>query len=103
MGINVLLTTYGKREVLDSVLDPKGAFASAIMSSGKEGTYCLQFIDPWGSAVFNGWQAAHLERELQSLIGQGVAAEAQEIIRRAIEMARRCTAEVHLFVAFEGD
>jgi hypothetical protein len=62
----------------------------------------IRFIDPYGDTIFNHLQAAELCTELISLLSV-LPADERAVIDSIVELAQRCTTEVHTYLWFIGD
>jgi hypothetical protein len=104
MGINVAwITETG--EPKEQVLDPRQHLSRLAMErwQGLSGSKCIQFVEPWGDAVFNQSQIPHLLEELRSELEQVVDLEARAHLERIIELVARAVDETHTYVKFIGD
>ncbi|HET9181576.1 MAG TPA: hypothetical protein VFP59_05545 [Candidatus Angelobacter sp.] len=63
----------------------------------------LQYIDPYGNAIFNGLQMSEVKRELSELINRASNDEQRSVLRRVLEMAEECEKHPHKFLRFRGD
>lgn len=56
----------------------------------------LQWVDPWGAAVFNGRQCESLLLELDRL-------PSSDVVEKVKMFARKCSLEGHTYLVFLGD
>ena len=63
----------------------------------------LQFLNPYGDAVFNRLQAPQLAEELSRLVSVAQNETDKETLKAVQELAKRCSEEEHLYVKFYGD
>jgi hypothetical protein len=96
----VLQNINGKREA--EVVDSNYALAH-IWPVGDQSFPLLQYIDPYGNAVFNGSQMPEVQRELDILAGKALSDEQKDILRRIRELAGKCQKQPHMFLRFIGD
>jgi hypothetical protein len=63
----------------------------------------LQYIDPFGSAIFSGAQMPQVVLELEVLSVSAATEEQKKVIAQIIELAARCRREPQTFLRFTGD
>jgi len=63
----------------------------------------LQYIDPYGNAIFNGVQMSEIRTELKSLIGKASTDEQKAVLGGITELARRCQESSHRVLEIRGD
>jgi hypothetical protein len=63
----------------------------------------MRFIDPYGDTTFNALQISILINELKQSIENTTNPEAKEHGKRLLEMARKVSEEVHLYLKLYGD
>jgi hypothetical protein len=83
--------TFDDSEVLNVIIEGDTAH-----------TKCLLFIDPYGDATFNRYQAEVLANELDAAAANLSAVDAERAQRLA-SFVRRAAAQVHTYVKFVGD
>ena len=66
-------------------------------------TKCLQFVDPWGDAVFNQSQIPVLLQELNSELPEIREAEARSHLESVIRLVQRAIDQTHTYIKFIGD
>ena len=101
MGIKIILQTVdGKRE--DEVVDSDYSLAK-VWPVEDPSFSLLQYIDPYGNAIFNRQQMRELQKELEILITRASTDEQKDVIRRIVALATKCQQHPHLFLRFRGD
>jgi hypothetical protein len=63
----------------------------------------LQYVDPYGNAIFNKGQMPQLLKELELLIGSTSSDEEKILLESVRQLARRCWETEHLYLRFCGD
>jgi hypothetical protein len=63
----------------------------------------LQYIDPYGNAIFNGLQMPEIRRELTLLVEKSVTEQQKSVLRQIDALAAKCQEEPHKFLRFRGD
>lgn len=63
----------------------------------------LQYVDPYGDAVFNGAQMPEVIRELEVLRSRATSEEQKELLAEIIALAMRCRQQPETFLRFLGD
>ncbi|CAN5339404.1 hypothetical protein BH09PAT4_BH09PAT4_09110 [soil metagenome] len=66
-------------------------------------TKCLQFIDPWGDALFNQGQIPVLLRELHAELPKVGQPEVRAHLEKVIRLVERTVDQTHTYVKFIGD
>jgi hypothetical protein len=89
----VVLTLEDAAGVVDDVLVP--------LSKKRNGQ--LQFVDRYGTTVFNGAQAEALLSEIEEARALSQSASQGQLLSSLKDLARRCSDEPHLFLKFYGD
>jgi hypothetical protein len=102
MGITVLLTTE-RGEVLDQIGDPSNHLRRLLPSSDDPGYVLLNYVDWYGDTVFNRLQMPRFLDEWRRLRDAALADGAVDLHAKVTAMAERCSAEVHLYLKFQGD
>jgi hypothetical protein len=64
---------------------------------------CIQFIDPWGDAIFNQSQVPHLLAELRSELKQSVDPEERVHLENVVRLVELTVDQTHTYVKFTGD
>jgi hypothetical protein len=104
MGINVAWTTENG-EPKQEVFDPRQFLTK--LSTNRWHTLtdskCLQFIDPWGDAVFNQCQIPHLLRELRAELAETKETETHAHLEKVISLIERAIEQMHTYIKFTGD
>jgi hypothetical protein len=96
----VLQDINGKRKA--EVLDFNYCLAH-LWPAGNPSFPLLQYVDPYGDAVFNGPQMPEVQRELDILLGKAVSDEQKDILCRIRELAVKCQKQPDMFLRFMGD
>ncbi len=101
MAIDVILQTeMGEKK--DEALDIHYSLAP-LWPCGDQSFPLLQYIDPYGSTVFNRPQMPEVQKELDILISSASSDEQRDVLRRIRNLAVRCQEKPHLFLRFIGD
>lgn len=77
--------------------------SSHINSSSWQETICMQFIDPYGDAVFNQRQVEVLVREVEASVSSSKDKEVRAHLQRVIKLLRDARGRIHTYVWFVGD
>ena len=97
MGIKVILqTAAGKKE--SEVLDPDSSLAE-VWPVGNHSFSLLQYIDPYGNAIFNGL----VQKELDVLMTRASNDKQRETLLRIRHLAELCHERPHMLLRFRGD
>jgi hypothetical protein len=96
----ILQTIAGKK--LDQAED-SGYSLAAIWPFNDRSFPLLQYIDPYGNAVFNGLQMSEVQKELDPLIRRAANDEQRNTLRRIRELSVTCERQPHTFLRFAGD
>ena len=104
MGIDAAWITESgepKQEVLDPRQCLTGLATNRWHTLGQ--TKCLQFIDPWGDAVFNQSQVPHPLEELRAELPETREPEAKAHLEKIILLVERAVEQTHTYIKFIGD
>jgi hypothetical protein len=63
----------------------------------------LQYLDPYGNAIFNGAQMGEIRKELMVLIERSSSGEQKTFLRSIHQLADQCEQHPHTFLRFRGD
>ena len=63
----------------------------------------LQYIDPYGNAVFNRAQMPQIIKELETLRAKATSEKQKRVITEIIDLAATCRDRPHTFLNFRGD
>jgi len=63
----------------------------------------LQYIDPYGDALFNGLQMDQIISKLQRLLGDASSDIQKQTLRDVMALALECQCSPHTFLRFLGD
>ena len=63
----------------------------------------LQYIDPYGNAVFNGAQMPEVREEVEMLIGKCSDEGGKSVLLHIYNLALKCEKRAHKFLRFVGD
>jgi hypothetical protein len=66
-------------------------------------TKCLQFIEPWGDAIFNQSQIPHLVSELRAELLDAKEPRMREHIEKLVRLAEQAVDQAHTYIKFIGD
>ena len=104
MGIDASWNTESG-EPKQQVFDPRQCLtALATTRWHKLGdTKCLQFVDPWGDAVFNQAQIPHLIEELRAETRESHEPEVQVHLAKLLRLVERAVDQMHTYIKFTGD
>lgn len=100
MPIKVILQNIDGTRRIGSVVDPDGGL-NRCLPLGDQSFPLLQFVDPYGNAVFNHLQMPQLLEELRMLSSRCSDQESQSLLERVRELAEQCTHS--LYLRFAGD
>jgi hypothetical protein len=101
MGIKVILQTAAGKKV-GEVLDPDYSLAE-VWPVGNRSFSLLQYIDPYGNAIFNGLQMPEVQKELDALMTRASNDEQRETLLRIRHLAELCHERPHMLLRFRGD
>ncbi|SRR5208337_453867 len=101
VAINVYLQTVDGRKK-EEVFDLHYSLAR-LWPIGDPSFPLLQYIDPYGNAIFNGVQMSEIRKELARLIDKSSDQEQRDVLRRIDELAAQCEKHPHQFLRFRGD
>jgi hypothetical protein len=101
MAINAYLQTIdGKKR--QEVFDMNYCLAG-LWPIGDKSFPLLQYIDPYGSVVFNEKQMAEVEHKLNLLLARCSSKEQKEVLTGIRDLAKRGQESPHQFLRFRGD
>lgn len=86
MGIDARIETE-RGTCIAELGDPGNRMNRLLALAALDSTLCLQFIDPYGCTVFNGYQIPVLQRECSSLISLLTEPNLSEVKRLYLERA----------------
>ena len=66
-------------------------------------TKCLQFLEPWGDAIFNQSQVPHLLQELRSELAEVPDSETRLHVEKVIHLVEKAVDQTHTYIKFIGD
>lgn len=104
MGINSAWVTESG-ESKQQVFDPRQCLTQLATSRWHElnHTKCLQFVDPWGDAVFNQSQVPHLLEELRAELPAVSDPELKAHLEKVVRLVERAINQTHTYIKFVGD
>jgi len=104
MGINVAWVNES-HESLEQLADFGQVLTGLAMSRwpSLSETVCLQFVDPWGDAVFNQTQIPILLNELRVEASATEKSTDREHLEKVIELVERSVDQIHTYIKFIGD
>jgi hypothetical protein len=102
MGVNVQLESE-TGEPFEQLLDPNNRVAMLLPDWRDEPSTCLRFVDLYGDTVFNRLQVGFLIKELESAVLKTADPSVAEHGRAILDLARKCSANVHTYLRFLGD
>jgi hypothetical protein len=88
---------------LQELPDPKELVAVLLPQYDDNSSICLRFIDLYGDTTFNELQMPILINELTTAIDKTSNNEAKEHGNKLLDMAKKVSEEVHLYLKFYGD
>jgi hypothetical protein len=100
MGIEVQLRREDG-EILAEVADDQMVLSKAARN-GFSGTRLLQYVVPWGDAIFNQAQAGDLATDINAVKGANPGS-LSEILSAVEPLVERLSREVHVYLWFVGD
>jgi hypothetical protein len=101
MSISVYLQTIHEKK-LDQVNDMDYCLAE-VWPTADPKFPLLQYIDPYGNAIFNGLQMSQLKKEIASLKEVAITDEQVDLLNKISDLAERCRQQTHTFLRFRGD
>lgn len=101
MAISIFLQDiYGKRRI--HVIDPD-CTQDNLWPVGNPEFPLLQYIDPYGDAVFNNAQMPQIAKELEALLAKSTSEEHRTVLAEVIALAESCRKQPQTFLRFAGD
>jgi hypothetical protein len=101
MGVNVYIEDE-RGERLRAVTDPQKCLKTKLDNVGPS-VRLLQYVDPYGDAVFNYLQAPDVLFDLDTLMEQDTDASALRQLANVREIVALVGRSRHLYVRFSGD
>ena len=101
MAIKVVLQRV-RGEVIDQVLDPDRDL-ERIWLVDDESFPLLQYIDPYGSTIFNEKQMGQVLEELELMAGRARGDRESMLLSRIKALALHCRDHPHEYLRFVGD
>ena len=89
--------------ILETIQDASGVVDDFLKPFSKKRGGLLQYVDPYGTTIFNGIQAEALLPELEEARSSANSADARDLLNSLERIARQCADEPHLFLKFLGD
>jgi hypothetical protein len=104
MGINAAWITE-RGEAKQEVFDPRQCITRLATDRWHRlgSTKCLQFIEPWGDAVFNQSQIPVLLQELRAELPEIREPELKAHLEKVIRLVERAVEQTHTYIKFIGD
>jgi len=104
MGINAAWITEDG-ESKQEVFDPRQRLTRLATSRWPKlnHTKCIQFIEPWGDAVFNQSQVPYLLAELRAEVPETREDEVKAHLEKVITLVERAVEQTHTYIKFIGD
>lgn len=87
---------------VDSVGDAEGGL-NRCLPIDDPSFQLLQYVDPYGNAVFNPNQMPELIEELERLMSSPANQKYRELLEKVRSLAIRCQGARHLYLRFRGD
>ncbi len=103
MGLEIQLQDeFGGR--IESITDPKNLLPEMLPSDELCSAYpMLAGIDLYGDTVFNRLQIPRFLSELADIASKAQTEEDRKLVFQIEKLARRCAANVHMYLKFIGD
>jgi hypothetical protein len=103
VGLEIQLQDeFGGR--IESIIDPKNLLPKMLPSDEQNIAYpMLAGIDLYGDTVFNRLQIPRFLSELEQIASNAQTVEDRTLLSQIEALARRCAAEVHMYLKFIGD
>ena len=101
MGIQVQLRREDGK-ILAEVADDQMVLSKAARN-GFSGTRLLQYVVPWGDAIFNQAQADDLATDINAVKGANPGSPLSEILSAVEPLVERLSRDVHVYLWFVGD
>ena len=104
MGIDAAWITEAG-EPQQEVFDPRQCLTQLATARWPKLTHtkCLQFVDPWGDAVFNQSQITVLLQELNAELPEIREPEVRAHVEKVIRLVQRAIDQTHTYIKFTGD
>ncbi len=104
MGIDTSWNTESG-EPKQQVFDPRQCLTALATTRWHklDNTKCLQFVDPWGDAVFNQAQIPHLLEELRAETREPNEPEVKVHLEKVLRLVERAVDQMHTYLKFNGD
>lgn len=102
MPIKAILEDIHGTRRLESVVDSTGGL-NRCLPIDDPSFPLLQYIDPYGNAVFNPKQMPQLIDELDRLVERSSDEASKALLEKVRELALRCLASHHVYLRFVGD
>ncbi len=98
MGINAAWIKENG-ESKQEVFDPQQCLTRLVTSRWHtlSQTRCLQFVEPWGDAVFNQSQVPHLLQELRAELPEAREPEIKAHLEKVIRLVERAVNQTHTY------
>ncbi|GLI37285.1 hypothetical protein KI811_18400 [Geobacter hydrogenophilus] len=90
-------------QCIEELGDPKELVVVLLPRYDDNTSNCMRFIDPYGDTTFNKPQMQILINELKQSIEKASNLEAKEHGKKLLEMAKKVSEDVHLYLKFYGD
>lgn len=101
MPMTVRLQTEDGDSIAEFV-DDEDVVITTCWRCAETGPVLARTIDPHGDTTFNRLQIPILLEDLTSVLSRATADE-QAVLAKVVSLARRATAEPHLYLKFVGD
>lgn len=102
MPIKAILEDIHGTQRLESVVDSMGGL-NRCLPIDDPSFPLLQYIDPYGNAVFNPKQMPQLIDELDRLVERSSDEASKVLLEKVRELALNCLASHHVYLRFVGD
>jgi hypothetical protein len=101
MGINVQLRSESG-EIFDEVIDVKMTLSRAAQTEFS-GTRLLQYVVPWGDAMFNQAQSKNLAMDIRDVMEDTKGIQLHELLARILTLVDRLSSNPDIYLWFMGD
>lgn len=89
---------------IESIEDPTNLLGDLLPPCGVTGPHpILAGIDPYGDTAFNHLQIPRFLSEWVDVVSKARTLEQRQLASEIERLARRCSAEVHIYLRFIGD
>ncbi len=102
MPIKVILQDIHGTQRLKSVIDLEGKL-NKLLPIEDTSYPLLQYVDPYGNAVFSPSQMPQVIKELEQLSSRCSDERSRDLLEEVVNLALECQGSRHLYLRFVGD